>query len=219
MNSLTNKGLTLHQVYLMSIKYYDDHDDKSIRSILDIDRAKLIERHNLTYNPNTKVWEQSGRDIKIVCTVTTDPVSYKRPDWDKNKKHKFPVTFLIHNLNLGFESTFRWRTGSLKKPLFPKSGMSKEMKENLQKKNIKNGIQHQFFFELEYILKLKNLLYGICYAQGAPTVRNPDHKIFFDKHALYVFNRIIYPFITSKKGINKKLISKNLFKQKYVDKK
>ena len=214
-NRLTNKGYTFRDVYKFSLDYYLEKDDKAVRAKIDVSRAKLTGRNNVTYNPKTHSWEQDGRDIRLRFIVITNPVSYSRPSWDEGKRHRFPVTFLIHSLERGLDSSFRWRTGSLKKPKFAKSGMSKEKKQQLQEKNIKNGIQHQFFFELEYVLKMNKLLYGICHANKPPVIKNPKNKIFFDKHALFCFNRIVYPFITSKKAIYANKIARNVLKEKY----
>ena len=183
-------------------------DDKKWRSKLDIISGKIISRKGLKYNRSTKKWEQSSREVKIELIVRTDPKSYEM-SYNPLKIHKYPVTFLLKDFEKGFDSTFRWRTGSLYKPRFAPSGSSKQKKEAIIKYNLSKGIQLQFFFDLSYVLKSYNLLYGINWANRPPIKRNPKNIPFFDKHALYIVEKI-FPRLFSEKYKGK--LMKQLFK-------
>ena len=108
---------TILMIYEISKKLYKSNqiDNKERRNKLDVKRGKLVLRNNLTYNRSLKVWEQTGREVKIIIEVQSEPISYKRND--TIKVHKFPVTFLIKSFDLGFNSAFRYRSGSEKKPI------------------------------------------------------------------------------------------------------
>ena len=205
---LTEEGFTIKQIYRASYQYYKskDGDDKDIRMRLDIVNAKVTARKKLDYDISSKKWEQTGRDIKIEFICNSKPISYKKTD--TIAVHKFPVTFIIHNLEKGVDSTFKWRTGSLKKPKFTKVGMDKAQRTAIANYNIKNGIQLQFFFDLMWVLRKNNLLYGTNFAKWAPTKTNPKFKIFFDKHALFIFKRILFKLLTSNKELLKTQLDK-----------
>jgi hypothetical protein len=194
---LTNKGLTIKDVIRLSWQYYKSNngDNKAWRSKIDIVNAKITARNNYEYNRTDRVWEQTGRDIKITFLCKSDPKSYKKKD--SISKHIYPITFLIHDISKGINSTFRWRTGSLKKPIFKNPSLSALQ---ISEKNIKNGVQLQFVYELEYILKKNDLLYGICYANRPPIKTNPKNKIFFDKHAFFIVANFLTPMLKTNGG-------------------
>jgi hypothetical protein len=205
-NRLTkSSGYTIADVIRMSWKYYKstDGDNKSNRAKKDIISAKCIARQNYEYNRSLGKWEQVGRDIKIEFIVRSDPKSYKKTD--KVSIHKYPVVFIIHSLELGINSTFKWRTGSLKKPIFKNPSMTSQQ---IGEKNIRNGIQLNFFYYLEFVLKTKNLLYGRCWATYPPMKTNPHNKIFFDKTAFYCA-KILIKILQTNGGILRGKIYKN----------
>ena len=142
-NRLTTKGLTIADVIKLSWRYYKskDGDDKNKRAKLDIKSARVTRRNNYKYNPSTKSWEQVGRNIKLEFIVMSDPKSYKKTD--TIKIHKYPVIFLIENIDKGIFSTFKWRTGSFKKPIIKNPSMTSQQ---IGERNIRNGIQMNFFF-------------------------------------------------------------------------
>ena len=208
-NRLTNEGITIDQMVEMSYTYYQKHgaikyksddpkyvskyDNKWDRAKIDVKRAVVNRRQNFEYDRNEKRWVQTGRDIKIEFTVVSVPTSYKKTD--TISKHTYPVTFIIHNLNRGIYSTFKWRTGSLKKPIFIKPGLTSQQ---VAEKNIRNQVQMQFFFDLEYVAKMNNVLYGKCWANRPPLKTNPKNELFFDKHAWF----IVYNFLIKLIGAN-----------------
>ena len=183
-NKLTSGGISIIDVLKWSRAYYKSKggDDKSRRAKLDVVNCKLIKRNNFDYNSSTKKWEQKeGSDILFVFIVKSNPVSY--PDTSGIKNHLYPVYFLIHDFNAGLKSTFKWRTGSLYKPIFAKAGLSKEQRQKITNKTIKVGIQMQFITELMYVLYQRGLLWGRNWCSRPAKIKNPHSKIFFDKHA------------------------------------
>jgi hypothetical protein len=208
---LKKGDISISEVLRLSYATYGkSFDDKRKRQI-DIVSARIYKRDHLEYNFKTKEWEQTGtRGAKFVFYVKTDPTSYKRPKWD-TFKHQFPVYVQIRNIDLGVLSPFRWRTGTIKKPKFPKkipANAKPERKKNIHKtnkerqlQNIKDGIQLQFFFDLSWVLSSYGLLYGPNYAKGKPDERNPRQFPVFDKHMLFIVKKILVPFFRTGKGI------------------
>ena len=207
-NRLTkSSGYTIADVVKMSWKYYRSSkgDDKNKRMKVDVQSARVVSRKNYEYDPSTKTWIQTGRDVRLDFIVASDPKSYKKTD--SIKIHRYPVTFILHSLDLGMNSTFRWRTGSLKKPIFKNPMMSSQQ---IAEKNIRNGIQLNFFFYLEFVLKTKNLLFGKCYATRPPIQVNPQNKIFFDKTSFFIVKNILPKLI----GLNGGILANALYKNK-----
>jgi hypothetical protein len=203
---LTKKSITIREMIAISYDYYRKHDNKEWRARVDILNARLIRRHNFSYNKTKQEWEQTGRECKFAFAVKSDPVSYKRTD--KIKIHTYPVVFIIKDVSKGVDSPFKWRTGSLVKPRFTKPGMSKEQKQKIQEYNIRNNIQLDFFFKVEWIAKQYDLLYGINWAQWAPKITNPDMNPYLDKTAWYCVSKILVPF-RGKSGLRLRQLWKN----------
>jgi hypothetical protein len=206
LNRLTqSSGYTINDVIKMSWKYYRSAtgDNKDKRAKIDIKSARVIKRQNYEYNPSTKQFEQTGRDVKLEFMVTSDPKSYKKTDTIKN--HKYPVTILIHDISKGIGSTFKWRTGGLKKPIFANPTMTSQQ---IGEKNIRNGCQMGFIYTQMWALKLHNLLYGRSYV-NRPSKLNPKNIPFLDKHAWFIFKNIIPRLIGTDGGILAKAVYKN----------
>jgi hypothetical protein len=213
LNRLTKStGFTIADIIKSSWKYYKskDGDNKDRRAKLDVKSVKIVARKNWEYNRSTGGWEQTGRDVKIEFLVRSVPISYKKTD--SIATHIYPVTFLIHSIELGVNSTFKWRTGGLKKPVFKNPSLSAEQIAN---KNIKAGCQMQFIYESMFLLKKHNLLYGRNYTSRPPRVTNPLNKIFFDKHA-WACIKILTRVIGTDGGLIKGVVFKNsdMFKTK-----
>ena len=207
LNRLTkSKGLTIADVIKLSWKYYKSPqgDNKDRRMKIDVKSARLTLRQNYEYNQSTKQWEQNGRDVKIEFIVQSDPKSYKKTD--NIKIHRYPCTFLIHSIDMGINSTFKWRTSSLKSPIFKKPGMTAQQ---IAEKNIRSGIQMQFITELMFVLKKYNLLYGRNWANRPPVKTNPKMKIFFDKHAWFIVKKYLIRMLQMNGGIVKSTLIKN----------
>lgn len=190
-----NRSLSLSLIYAQSLKYYKGKvDNKLWRARVDVKSAKITMKNNFEYNRSTKTWEQTGRSSKLVIEVRTDPISYPRQD--AIKIHKYPITFEFENIYQGASTAFRWREGGLKRPVFKSPGKTSQQIAEI---NIKNGTQLQFFFELEFVLKMNNLLWGVCRANRPPKKTNPKDLVFFGKHALFCVNQIILPLLSSDK--------------------
>lgn len=197
--------ISIEEIKILSEHLYKkDVDNKARRATIDVTDAKISATRNLRRIKGK--WEQVGREIKFEFIIKTKPVSYKKSD--NIPVHKFPVTFLLRDYNQGFNSAFRWRTGSFRKPKFPKRKISEGKdtkakarirKENqqIQNSNIRNGIQMQFFFDLEWVLNRWGLLYGPDWTDGPPVERNPKVLPFFDKHAYFIVTRILPHMLTT----------------------
>lgn len=205
---LTNEGFTFKQVYRASYNYYKLKkigDNKEKRMKLDIIGARLVSRKKLEYDRKEKQWIQTGRDIKVEFLCRSDPVSYKKRDTINT--HKYPITVIIHDIDKGVDSTFKWRTGSLFKPKFVKAGMTKDQRIKIEEYNIRKGIQLDFFFHLEWLLKKNNLLYGVNYAKTPPVKTNPKKKIYMDKHFLFIYKKILFKLLTTQKQLLKSVLN------------
>lgn len=195
---LTRGEITLRQLYELSSTVYGTQvDDKEARANIDIVSGKITTRNNFRWDRKTKTWEETGRASKLTFIVITNPTSYKKSD--NLRIHKYPVIFWFKDISMGLDSPFRWRTGSQFKPRFPLKSASKEQKKKLLENNIKNGIQMQFFFELEFVSRLWGALYGRCRANRPPTKTNPKKLLYLDKHAWFLTNKIVIPLFNSGK--------------------
>jgi len=197
---LKKGDIDIDTILMLSYQYYqqDAGDDKKRRAQMDLIDGKIIARNNFSYDRSQKAWIQTGREVKFVFLVKSDPISYKRED--TVKIHRFPVTFLLRDISMGMESAFRWRTGSLRMPKFNKKGMTKQQRIKIANGNINNGIQMQFFFELEAVLARWGLLFGRNRTNRLPRFTNPQLIPFFDKHALICVEECLMPIFTNPKG-------------------
>lgn len=202
---LKKGDIPIKEIYQISKTiYYRKHDDKKERMKLDIIGARLIRRKNFEYDRHAKQWKQTEgnkRHIRFEFIVSSRPISYKRIDTVTT--HKYPVTFVFYDIDLGWRSPFRWRTGSTKKPQFAKKGASKFERERVANANIKNGIQMDFFFKLEALLSWLGLLYGPDMTNHQlPLKANPEMIPYFDKTALYCIEKLLQ-YILSPRGLKK----------------
>ena len=220
---LRKGDISINEVLELSkFVYTKEIDNKARRAKADVKSAKIQQRRNLVYDRSTKQWVQKGREVKFGFRIKTVPISYN--DRSGVSPHEYPVVFLIKDFDQGMDSAFRWRTGSLKKPKFPKRKISegkdkkekdkiREENKKIQQDNIKNGIQMQFFFDSSYVLYKYGLLWGVNYANRPPKVRNPELIPFFDKHAYWIVTQVLSKLLTVKKGI----IKEKLFKAEEVE--
>lgn len=198
---------SIGNIFSLSYKLYTSGkvDDKKNRAKLDVITGKIVTKNNFTYDRSKKQWVQSGQSSKLLFEIKTDPVSYVKND--TIKIHKYPVTFEFKNLSLGLGSPFKWREGDQKAVILKKPGASSTDIANI---NIKNKTQLQFFFEMEWVAKINNLLWGRCRAKWFPRITNPRGYIYFGKHAYYLMKKIVIPLLSSGK-LNQKAV-KNLDK-------
>jgi hypothetical protein len=202
---------TIREILGLSYIHYGKEIDNKVRRMeLDVISATLKARRRLTYNKSSHQWEQAGREVRIDFLIKTDPISYERSD--DLPFHRFPVTFIIREFEKGIDSAFKWRTGSFKKPIFSNKKVSrgktkrdkdriKREKKRILETNIKNGIQFQFFFDSMQVLWEYGLLFGPNTTNHkSPKIRNPKEIIFFDKHALWIVEKILIPLFNTKTG-------------------
>jgi hypothetical protein len=210
---LTRGSISIGEFYRLSKKLFDSKavDDKDFRARVDVKSSKVVALKNFEYNKVTKAWEDTQkRSVKFEFLVSTVPTSYKRTD--KLKKHYYPVTFLIYSIEDGLDSTFKYRSGSLKKPLFAKKGATPEQRNKIAEQNIRNGVDLWFFYNLEFLLSSNGLLFNVNRATRAPSKTNPKGYVYFEKHSLWVFQHVLIYILRNPQAIEK-LVGK-LFKSK-----
>ena len=197
-----NQNYSLLSIYQQSLKYYKSKkvDDKKLRAKLDIISAKIIFKNGFQYDRSTRTWVQSGKTAKLTIMVSSKPISYKKSDTVPT--HKFPVIMQFEDISKGALSAIKWRTGSQKKFIKKLPTLNSVQIANL---NIRNEIQAQFMFHLEYALKINGLLFGICRPNRTASKTNPKQLIYFDKHALFCCEKIILPLLNNKTLINRVL--------------
>ena len=210
---LKKGDITINEVLTLSRAVYKGEiDNKLRREKLDVTGGKLTARRGLIYDPITKEWKQESREIKFSFLVSSKPISYEKTD--NVAVHKYPVIFLIKNYEKGLNSSFRWRTGGLKKwkngkkykgRLLSEAKTPKDREDILREKakhkaenqkiadgNIKNGLQGNFIFHLMWVLKQYGLLFGpLTCLNKKPEITNKKLTPFFDKTALYIVLRIL----------------------------
>jgi len=219
-NRLTGKDWTIQEVLYISNQMYGTKvDNKMSRKDIDVKGGRITLKTNLTWNPSTKTFEQSGRDVKLVFKIKSDPTSYVKNDTVKT--HYFPVTFLIHRWDLGFNSTFRWRTGSnfkwKKNRRKISEGKTPAEKDSIREDNLKTtnlnirrGIQAQFIFNLMWICKKENCLFGPMTCENRPpSITNPKHLLYLDKHALFCVLHLL-PKLFANESVKKFVSNDNL---------
>ena len=177
---LRKGNISILEVLILSrAEYKGKVDNKMIREKLDVVGGKIVARRGLTYNKATKKWEQTSREVRLDFIVSSRPISYEKTDTVAT--HRYPVIFLIKDWDKGMKSSFRWRTGGLKKWKNGKKNKrnisegktekekdeiriekAKNARENLKitNMNIKNGLQGHFIFSLMWVLKQYDLLFG-----------------------------------------------------------
>jgi len=197
-----NENLPLFSVYTQSLRYYKSKkvDDKKARAKIDVKSAKIVSKNNFEYDKSTKSWKQTGRSSKLELKVKTQPTSYDASDTIKN--HVYPIIFEFKDITLGGGTPFRWRDGSQKKPIFYRPGFGKTASQ-VANENIRNGVQLQFFFELEFVSRLYGTLWGVCRANRLPLKTNPKKLLYFSKHDIFALEKIIFPFLNSEKGLGR----------------
>jgi len=198
---LKKGDVTLAEVYKISKQIaYKKIDDKKARMKLDVKSAKLTVRKNFEYDPSAKEWKPvpgHERHYKFVFMVSSKPISYKKND--TVNIHKYPVTFVIYDLSLGFNSPFKWRTGGLKRLVVAKKGCDAKERVRINNLNIRNGTQPQFIFDLIWVLRWWGLLFGPMTAINRPPLKtNPSMIPFFDKTALFCIEHILKHILTGK---------------------
>ena len=208
MARLKKGDITIRELYELSNAVYKNpkFDNKRARVKMDILSARTVIRNNLEKDKEGN-WQQTGRSVKVIGQVRSDPTSYIKSD--SISPHIYPVTFLIYDIKKGIDSPFKFRTGSEMKvrEITKKISECKTKKEkDAQRKknkairdlNISLGIQQQFRFELEQVLQVKGLLYGRNMSNRkmpstSPKSRtNPYWIIFFDKHSLAFLERALF---------------------------
>lgn len=199
-----NENYNLLSIYQTSLKLYKGKvDDKKLRAKLDITSAKITLKNGFNFNRSTRNWEQDKRTAKLTLMVSSQPVSYKKND--SINIHKFPVIFQFKDIDKGSLSPFKWRTGSEKRWIKKIPTLDSKQIANL---NVLNQVQAQFMFELEFVLRQKGLLYGICRANRPPVIKNPRGLVYFCKHSLFCCQKIVMPLVNNNELISRVIAKK-----------
>ena len=212
MGKLTRGNISLGEFYRLSLDLYKSEkvDDKKKRAKLDCISAKVNIDKNITYNKVTKLWEDiNRRAVKFEFIVKTQPISYESKA--RIKTHIYPITFILYSIEDGLDTEFKYRSGSLKKPLFAPKGSTADKRLRIEEQNIRNGVDMWFFFHLEYALRSLNLLHGVCYANRPPKETNPKKYVYLEKHGLFVCQKLLFPIMNNPQAMSriKKLVYKN----------
>lgn len=191
---LKKGDIALQYVINTSLISYKKQDNKKKRAKQDITKGKIVAKNNYSFNPSTKKWEQIGREVKISFLVMSKPESYKRID--TVPVHVYPVTFILRDVSMGLLTPFRWRTGSFKRVLFTKPGMSQKQVIQIANQNIRNMRQLDFFFSLEALLSRFGLLWGPDTTnKKMPKIANPLMLPYFDKTSWVCVEKILIPLL------------------------
>jgi hypothetical protein len=199
MSDKLKKGeITLKEVYQITVDYYTKFKStvnlKALPYILKNIVAKA--QGELQYDAEKLEWTGSNKALRIEFIVQTkDKVATKNKATFETKPHDYPVTFFINDISEGLDSTFKWRSGADVMPVFQRAGMSLMERENITQQNYNNKVYLPFFFELEGVLPLYDLLEGHNHTKEPPKKTNPKLIPYFDKLALFCFeNGIINLF-------------------------
>lgn len=211
---LKKGDVTIAEVLALSRAVYKNGeiDNKMMREKKDVTSGKLTARRGLIYDRQSKEWKQESREIRFDFIVSSKPISYVKTD--NVAVHRYPVTFLLKDYEKGLNSSFRWRTGGLKKwknaekykgrllseaktpkdreDILREKAKHKAENQKITDKNIRNGLQGNFIFHLMWVLKQYGLLFGpLTCLNKKPEITNKKLTPFFDKTALYIVLRIL----------------------------
>lgn len=208
---LTRGQPTIGEIYKLSLQLFNSKkvDNKAARSKLDITTARILNVSNFEYDRKDKKWKTTNkRSVKFEVLIKSKPVSYDKKD--RISTHIFPLTLLMYSIEDGMDSAFKYRSGGLKKPVFVPPNADAEKRMKYTEQNIRNGTDLWFFFNLEWVLKKNNMLYGPCYANRAPSTTNPHGYIYFEKHSIFFITKILFPLLGNPTAISK--LKRNVFK-------
>lgn len=141
-------------------------------------KFRITSRSYPQYTPYYTGKDKRGRTIK----------------YQRTYKHEYDVTIQLDKLSI--DVPFKGRTGSDKKWDFNKNSKAKTVgkgrrKRIIESKNVKNGINGDFFFRCEYVWKKNGILYGRDWTNGPPKKTNPKSVVFADKHFLTVVQTLV----------------------------
>jgi hypothetical protein len=211
MGKLKKGDISLLELYRLSKSLYGNKvDDKEKRVRLDVKSAKVNIIKNFTYDKSQGIWKSTNkRSVKFEFIVSSKPISYKKIDTINT--HKFPVTFVLWDIEQGMNSAFRYRSGSLKRPIMTPPGCGPEKRKAILNQNIRNGVDLGFFFNLEAILSAYNLLHGPNYTNKMPNKINPTYEVYFEKHSLFLIEHVLIKIFTNPMSLSKlkKMVFKN----------
>jgi len=109
--------------------------------------------------------------------------------YQRTYKHEYDVTIQLDKLSLD-TTGIKLRTGSDAKWDFSQgakgfyTGKGRN-RRYVESKNVKRGINGDFFFRLEWLYSKNEILFGRDWTNGPPNVVNPKKIMFLDKHMLH----------------------------------
>jgi len=118
------------------------------------------------------------------------PIKYQR-----TYKHQYDVTIQLDRLSLDTDA-IKLRTGSDAKWDFSESAKGfwtgkGRNKRYIESKNVKRGINGDFFFRLEWLYYDVGILFGRNWTNGPPKKTNPNKIVFLDKHMLHTIEYLV----------------------------
>lgn len=200
---LKRGDISVRELYELSYAAFGKEiDNKWRRAKMDVNSMRMTHRTNMERRDGK--WMQTGRNIKFTFMVSSIPTSYKASD--NIRPHRYPVIFLIRNLEEGMNSSFRYRSGSQVKwrkankrvSDVPIEQRARQASQNrvLQEGNIKKGIDAHFVFHIMQVLDLYGLLYGANTTnRKLPKKTNPKMIPYFEKHSLYCLENFLLAFL------------------------
>lgn len=132
-------------------------------------------------------------DIKKKYNEEIEKLKEKKKN-TKNKKEKIKIQEKINKK---------------KEEKLKKVNKTREKNQKIINRNIRRGIQLQFFFDMMKVANIWGLLVGPDYTNAMPKKTNPSLTPFFGKHAYFIITKILIPLLDKKFGFVKGKVFKS----------
>lgn len=164
----------LKSISIKQISVYDGKDPGKARTKFIISSSSYPQ-----YRPY-----YTGRDVRG-----------RQIQYQRSYKHFYDVTIQMDSLSLD-DDRIKLRTGADAKWDFTDKGKGKWIGKGRNRKfvegrNIKRGLNGDFWFRLSFIRKEAGILFGRNYAEWFPQVTNPMGIQFLTKHELRVLEVLV----------------------------
>ena len=115
--------------------------------------------------------------------------------YQRTYKHEYDVTIQLDKLSIDDDriklrtgADAKWDFSSSAKGFWKGKGRSRRYVES---KNVRRGINGDFFFRLEWLYYYNGILFGRNWTNGPPKNVNPKSIVFLDKHMLHTVEYLI----------------------------
>ena len=185
MPSPIKNNWTLAKILQSTYQFKRNRFDYKIRDYV---TALHIEKVNVYDGKNPG----EARTKYVIRTRSTPQYSpyYTRTDrWGRKRsrqnKYKHQYTVIIQLDELSMHVPFKGRVGSLGRWDFSPAGRYKKVGGIIvEGKNVKRGLNGDFFFNCEWLWNEQGILFGRTWTNGPPAKVNPGKIIFAPKHFL-----------------------------------